>query len=116
MKRQRDEEQNEEDENKRRKIIIQLNDGVLSVVERVENDSGEVTALHIAALKGHVAFAKVLLQSGADVNAVGEEKWTALHFTAEDGHIDVVKMLLENGADMECSSERFKAHSTSHRI
>ena len=43
MKRQRDEEQNEEDENKRRKIIIQLNDGVLSVVERVENDSGEVT-------------------------------------------------------------------------
>ena len=37
------------------------------------------TALHYAAQKGHVDVAKVLIQNGADVNAVEEDNWTALH-------------------------------------
>ena len=32
----------------------------------------KMTPLHYAALKGHVDVAKVLIQNGADVNAVDE--------------------------------------------
>ena len=49
---------------------------------------------------GHVDVAKVLIQNGADVNAVDEDKWTALHFAAENGHVDVAKVLIQNGADV----------------
>ena len=45
-------------------------------------DHRKKTALHFAAEKGHVDVAKVLIQNGADVNAVDEEdKWT--HFTSQ---------------------------------
>ena len=43
------------------------------------------TALHFAAQNGHVDVAKVLIQNGADVNAVDEKmKRTALHVAAEE--------------------------------
>eukprot|EP00938_MAST-03A_sp_MAST-3A-sp1_P003793 g3793.t1 len=50
-------------------------------------------------MKGHVDVAKVLLENGADVNAVAKNKFTALHLTAMKGHVDVAKVLLQNGAD-----------------
>ena len=45
-----------------------------------------MTALHEAALEGHVDVVKVLIQNGADVNAVDAVKKTALHIAAEEGH------------------------------
>jgi ankyrin repeat protein len=42
----------------------------------------------------------VLIQNGADVNAVDEGKDTALHYAAMDGYLDVAKLLLKNGADV----------------
>ena len=49
---------------------------------------------------GHVDVVKVLIQSGADVNAEDENKSTALHMTAFEGHVDVAKVLLQNGANV----------------
>ena len=43
---------------------------------------------------------KLLIQNGADVNAVTEWKETALHKAAWNGHVDVAILLLENGADV----------------
>ena len=42
----------------------------------------------------------MLIQNGADVNAVDEEK--GQHFTSqlENGHVDVAKVLIQNGADV----------------
>ena len=47
---------------------------------------------------GRVDVAKVLIQNGADVNAVAD---SGRHFTAwGKGHVDVVKVLLQNGVDV----------------
>ena len=51
-------------------------------------------------MNSYVDVAKVLLQNGADVNAVECNKQTALHIAAEYGHVDVAKVLLQNGADV----------------
>ena len=52
------------------------------------------TALHYVAREGHVDVVSVLIQNGADVNAVNKDKWTALHFALGNGHVDVAKVLI----------------------
>ena len=57
--------------------------------------------------KGHVDVAKVFIQNGADVNAVGKHKlWTALHFTGWKGHADVAKVLIQNGTDVNAVTKK----------
>ena len=53
----------------------------------------------------HFDVAKVLIQNGADVNAVNESKETALHLASAKGHVDVVKVLIQNGADVNAVEE-----------
>ena len=53
------------------------------------------TALHLAAEDGHVDVVKVLLQNGADVNAVDSKDQTALQMAAR---WDVAIVLVQNGA------------------
>ena len=59
----------------------------------------ELTAVHLAAIGGHLSVLKILANSKAHVNAKGESDWTALHFAAAKGHEEVVEWLLQNGAD-----------------
>ena len=54
--------------------------------------------LHFALEHGRVDVAKVLIQNGADVNAVTERKKMPLQIALRKGNVDVVKVLLENGA------------------
>ena len=55
--------------------------------------------LFAAAAVGCVDVVSILLESGADVNAVTVRKQTAIHFAAKHGHVDIVKVLIKNGAD-----------------
>ena len=58
-----------------------------------------VTALHVAAEKGHVEVVRLLLEAGAKQDAVDSNGATALHRAAKRGHSEVVRLLLEAGAD-----------------
>lgn len=61
------------------------------------------TPLHLAAINGHRDVALILLQRGADVNALsGLLDKSPLHFAIEKGHFEVVKVLLQYHADPNC--------------
>ncbi len=58
------------------------------------------TPLHATLFEeGHTEVAKLLIEHGADVNALGVDKWTPLHFASRFGHLDVAKRLLDHQAD-----------------
>jgi ankyrin repeat protein len=63
------------------------------------------TALHYAAARGHAPAVEVLLELGANPNAIceyaeygGVYRYTPLHYGASNGHEDVVRELLDSGA------------------
>lgn len=65
------------------------------------------TALHMAAERGYAVTVQLLIDEGADINAVtykpsyAASGSTALHWAAENGHEKVLKVLLENGAEID---------------
>eukprot|EP00741_Cyanophora_paradoxa_P007978 tig00000133_g7718.t1 len=54
---------------------------------------------HVAAMNGHGAVVRLLLERGAPVDAKDKSGLTALSFAARNGHVDVARLLLERGAD-----------------
>nr|MBI3612801.1 ankyrin repeat domain-containing protein [Nitrospirota bacterium] len=57
-----------------------------------------LTPLMIAAWNDHLPIVRLLLDRGADINAVDPEGWTALHFAALYGRTSIVQLLLERKA------------------
>ena len=58
------------------------------------------TALHATfAISGHVPTAELLLQRGADANALGGGGYRPLHLAASRGNVAGVELLLAHGAD-----------------
>lgn len=64
------------------------------------NDKDE-SPLMLAALKGHLALVKKLVERDADVNKTG---WTPLHYAASGGHLQVIDFLLESSAYIDAES------------
>lgn len=60
---------------------------------------GGMTALLLASRDGHLDAVKLLVEVGADVNAVDPNGITPLLMALTNGQIDVAKFLLEHGAD-----------------
>ena len=63
-----------------------------------------------AARTGNAAAVKLLIGSGADVNA--REKWfgeTAVMWAAAENHADAIKVLAESGADINARSTVIEA-------
>jgi ankyrin repeat protein len=65
-------------------------------------DGCDITALMIAAGQGSTEIVRLLLDSGASVNASSRARWTALHYAAASGNNHIVRILCERGASVYC--------------
>ena len=63
------------------------------------------TPLHVLAWRGNDYGIKLLIEAGADVNAVGDMGETPLHVAVRQGSAKAVEALLEAGADPNVVSE-----------
>jgi ankyrin repeat protein len=60
------------------------------------------TSLHVAAAKGHLAVVRILLDAGADIEAVAEPNGARpLHAAAMNDYASVARFLIERGASVE---------------
>lgn len=83
-------------------VRLLLKEGA-DVSQRVGNR--KETALHYGAIRGFDTTVRLLLESGAEVDAQNEEGETALHIAAETGYGGVLQILLEKGADVTVKNQ-----------
>ena len=70
--------------------------------KNIINDSLEgKTPLIIAVGNSYIDTAKILIENGADVNAIDFEGWSALSYAVNNGDIEIAKLLLENKAKIK---------------
>lgn len=69
-----------------------------------KNSEGD-TPLHVMAWRGDVASSKVLIASGANINALGDMNETALHVAIRTQNSELVLVLLAAGAKTNVCSE-----------
>ncbi|KAI5849386.1 ankyrin repeat-containing domain protein [Morchella snyderi] len=72
----------------------------LSRIDYIKRSSYSRDVLYAIVKGGHVDMAKLLLEKGADVDAMSDYGQTALHAAAGGGHVDMAKLLLEKGANV----------------
>lgn len=79
----------------------------------LQHDRKPWMALCMSALEGNLEVLQLLLQAGADVDAVDEEQgWTAAHIAAEMGHEACLAALVESGCKLELrdKAQHFPLH------
>ncbi len=64
-------------------------------------DPDGMTPLHWTAFMGHLEITRLLLDRGANINALTDDNWAPLYFAARRGHLEVVRLLALLGADVE---------------
>jgi ankyrin repeat protein len=67
---------------------------------------GDNAGLHWAASLGLAEMARLLIDSGADVNIRNEEGYTPLHWAAGEGQKELVVILIVHGADVNALNKR----------
>ncbi len=74
-----------------------INDGV--DIDAKHTDTGK-TALILASERGHIEIVKLLVNSGATVDAEDNSKKTALMWASQGGNIEVAKFLIDSYANV----------------
>lgn len=68
------------------------------------NNDFKVAPLHSACATSNVEMAKLLLQNGANVNAMQMNDITPLHSAAHNGSLEMVKLLVSHHADQNAKT------------
>jgi hypothetical protein len=63
-------------------------------------DSGGTNPLEEAVILNQEIICRILIKSGADVNALDEVRQTPIHLACEGTNVNIVGMLLQHGADL----------------
>eukprot|EP00792_Barthelona_sp_PAP020_P006697 TRINITY_DN3058_c1_g3_i1.p1 TRINITY_DN3058_c1_g3~~TRINITY_DN3058_c1_g3_i1.p1 ORF type:complete len:281 (+),score=54.78 TRINITY_DN3058_c1_g3_i1:577-1419(+) len=77
------------------KLTIKKNDWKIDC-----RDKEERTPLYYAAWTNHVNCIKLLLDNGADINAVKQGGYTALYIACQRNYVEAVEYLLKRGANI----------------
>ncbi|KAL3531396.1 hypothetical protein ACH5RR_010718 [Cinchona calisaya] len=64
------------------------------------------TALHVAAIHGHLEVVKFLVSKGSDPDVVDFEGWSPLHYATQEGHVEAVEFLLDHSISAKYSITR----------
>jgi len=72
----------------------------------VQHASGELTSLHLTVRNGHHDTAELLLDAGADVNALVADGKNALGLAIFNGHYELASMLIDRGSDVNQADAR----------
>lgn len=75
-------------------------------INGTDSKYGRGTPHLITAVLGNNEFAKLLIESGAQVNEDDSYWRTALHYAANNGHVDTVAALIQAGADVDKSDQK----------
>ncbi len=67
----------------------------------VTDDLQDITPLHLAAETNSIDIARLLIDSGADIEAKDNDGLTPMHWAAETNSLDLVRLLIDRGADIE---------------
>lgn len=80
----------------------ELGEATVFVTSRGYDDD---TALHVVLWQNDIEAARVLIEAGADANAIGEMGETPLHVAVSKELIEAVELLLSHGANPDAVSE-----------
>ena len=73
---------------------------VEDMTEWFANEKDGSSLIHFAASEGHKEIIEKLIEEGADLNVLNNQKKTALHLAVDQWKHDIVQLLVENGAKM----------------
>ncbi|KAJ7112583.1 ankyrin repeat-containing domain protein [Mycena epipterygia] len=83
-------------------------EGVQFLLENGAHEANTVVAaLHAASAWGHTNIVCLLLEKGADINAVNAKHRTALQVASCRGHTETVSVFLEKGADVNAVGNEY---------
>jgi len=68
-----------------------------------------VKSIHTYAMVGDVKNLQILINAGANINALDENGYAPLHLAAQEGHLEVIRTLAKAGADTEIRDQQNNA-------
>ena len=85
------------------KRMLEMKSINVEAKQRGEEDGR--TCLINAARNGHLDICRLLIDKGAQVNAIDSGGCTPLHLAAWKGHIEILRPLCDRGADIEARNQ-----------